>query len=151
VRVSFDMYDSLVFKLGLDLRGLSGPKTSSPSPMSFSRGIEIVASSAKTELRADAPGPEKRGAGGSGRLGLPPYREEGVPGLGLPFRSAGSNCRFAGGGLPNSEDPPEGVQGLVGDCRPLEEYGTYCESGGAIGGAVSVDGARECDDVTEGW
>lgn len=113
-----------------------------------------MASSAKTELRADAPGPEKRGAGGSGRLGLPPYREEGVPGLGLPFKSGGSNCMFAGGGLPNSVVPPglQDLLDLVGDCLPLAEYGTYCESRGAIGGAVSImDGAREWDDVTDGW
>lgn len=80
-----------------------------------------MASSAKTELRADAPGPEKSGAGGSGRLGLPPYREEGVPGLGLPFRSGGSYCRLVGGGLPNSEALPEGVHGRVGDCLPPGE------------------------------
>lgn len=34
--------------------------------------------------------PAKRGAGGKGRLGLPPYLVDGVPGLGMPFRSAGS-------------------------------------------------------------
>ena len=35
---------------------------------------------------------ENNGAGGSGRLGLPGllYREDGVPGLGLPFKSDGS-------------------------------------------------------------
>jgi hypothetical protein len=85
--------------------------------MSPSSGIEIVASSAKVEFRADVVGPEKRGAGGKGLLGLPPYLDEGVPGLGLPLRSAGSNCRFGGGRL-NSEDPLEGVQGLVGEVRP---------------------------------
>lgn len=50
---------------------------------------------------------------------------------------------------------PPGLQDLldlVGDCLPLAEYGTYCESRGAIGGAVSImDGAREWDDVTDGW
>lgn len=118
------MYESLGLKLGLDslLSVLSGPKTSSPSPMSPSRGIEIVASSAKVEFRAEAVAPAKRGAGGNGLLGLPPYLDEGVPGLGLPLRSAGSNCRF-GGGLLNSEEPLEGLQDLVGEVRPVGEYG----------------------------
>ena len=123
MRVALDMYESLVFKpcLGPDFSGLSGPKTSSPSPMSPSRGIEIVASSANIELRADpAPGPENRGAGGSGRRGLPPYLDDGVPGLGLPLRSAGSNCRFVGGGLLNSADPLVS-QDRVGDALPLGE------------------------------
>ena len=148
------MYDSLVFKLCLpvDFSGLSGPNTSSPSPISPSRGIEIVASSAKTEFRAEAPGPENRGAGGRGLRGLPPYREDGVPGLGLPLISAGSNWRLAGSGLLNSEDPFEGVQGRVGDTRPVGEYGIYEESGGGIVGAVSMmDGAREWEDITDGW
>jgi hypothetical protein len=130
---------------------LSGPKTSSPSPISPSRGIEIVASSAKVEFRAEAFGPEKRGAGGRGLLGLPPYLDDGVPGLGLPLRSAGSNCRF-GGGLLNSEEPLEGVQGLVGEFRPVGEYAVYEVSGAAIVGAVSIiDGARECEEITVGW
>lgn len=84
----------------------------------------MVASSAKTELRAEAPLPENSGAGGSGRRGLPPYRLEGVPGLGVPLRSAGSNCKLEGGGLLNSEEPLEGVQGRVGEMRPLGVYGT---------------------------
>lgn len=131
---------------------LAGPKTSSPSPKSPSpRGIEIVASSANTEFRADAPGPENRGAGGSGRRGLPPYLLEGVPGLGSPFRSTGSNCAFGGGGLLNSEEPL-GVQERVGDTRPLGEYELYVLFGGAMLGAVSmIEGARECDDITVGW
>ena len=111
----------------------------------------MVASSAKMELRAEAPGPENRGAGGNGRLGLPPYRLEGVPGLGVPLRSAGSNDKLEGGGLLNSEDPLEGVQGRAGEMRPLE-YGTYDDSGGAIEGAAStIEGARECEDMTVGW
>ena len=97
---------------------LSGPKTSSPSPISPSSGIAIVASSAKVEFRAEALSPENRGAGGNGLLGLPPYLEDGVPGLGLPLRSAGSNWRLEGG-LLNSEEPLEGVQGLVGEVRPV--------------------------------
>ena len=64
------------------------------------------------------------GAGGSGRRGLPPYCEEGVPGLGLPFISAGSNWTFGGGGLENSVDALDGVQDRVGDDRPLALYAT---------------------------
>lgn len=33
---------------------------------------------------------ENSGAGGKGLRGLPPYSEDGVPGLGLPLISAGS-------------------------------------------------------------
>lgn len=89
--------------------------------MSFSRGIDIVASSAKTEFRGAAPGPENSGAGGRGRLGLPPYLDEGVPGLGSPSRSTGSNCRFGGGTRLYSEDVREGLHERVGDIRPLGE------------------------------
>ena len=35
-------------------------------------------------------GPENNGAGGNGRFGLLLYLDEGVPGRGLPLRSAGS-------------------------------------------------------------
>lgn len=46
--------------------------------------------------------PEKSGAGGSGRLGLPgrppPYLDDGVPGRGLPFKSAGSYETLEAGG-----------------------------------------------------
>lgn len=35
-------------------------------------------------------GPANNGAGGNGRLGLPPYRVLGVPGRGLPLISARS-------------------------------------------------------------
>ncbi len=113
------MYESLVFKpcLPPDFNGLSGPKTSSPSPMSPSRGIEIVASSATKEER-ELFAPAKSGAGGNGRRGLPPYLDEGVPGLGLPLISGGSNCTFAGGGLLNSFDPLVS-QDLVGETLPL--------------------------------
>lgn len=111
-----------------------------------------MASSANTEFRAEALGPENRGAGGNGRLGLPPYREEGVPGLGLPLRSAGSNCKLVGGGRVNSEDPLEGVHGRIGDVRPLGEYGVYETSGAGMGGAVSmIDEARDGEVMTEGW
>lgn len=132
---------------------LAGPKTSSPSPMSFSSGIDIVASSANTEFRAAAPGPEKRGAGGRGRLGLPPYLDDGVPGLGSPSRSTGSNCRGGGGTLLYSEDVREGLHDRAGETRPLGEYGTYVVSGGGISGAESmIDAGRECCiDDTDGW
>jgi hypothetical protein len=109
-----------------------------------------VASSANVELRADLSTPENKGAGGRGRRGLPPYLDEGVPGLGLPFISAGSNCRF-GGGLLNSADPLVS-QDRVGDALPLGEYGMYEDSGGGIVGAVSItDGAREGEEITVGW
>ncbi len=110
-----------------------------------------MASSAKerVEFRADAPRPENKGAGGNGLLGLPPYLEEGVPGLGLPFKSAGSNC-IEGGGLPNSLDPLDGVHDLVGE-DGLAEKGLYEESGGGTAGRSStIDGALECDEMTVG-
>lgn len=114
--------------------------------------MEIVASSANVEFRADAPGPENSGAGGNGRLGLPPYRDEGVPGRGLPFKSGGSYRKSTGGGLPNSEEPLEGLHDRVGEALPFAVYGTYCVSEDAIEGAVSrIEGAREYVDVTEGW
>ena len=112
----------------------------------------MVASSANVEFRADAPGPEKRGAGGKGLRGLPPYLEEGVPGLGLPFKSTGSKFRFEGGGRVNSLDPPrDGLQERVGEALPLAAYVVYELSGGGIAGAPSmIDGARECEEVTVG-
>jgi hypothetical protein len=58
---------------------------------------------------------EKSGAGGRGLRGLPPYCEEGVPGRGLPFRSGGSYATLEGGGLLQSVDIREGVEGLTGD------------------------------------
>lgn len=76
--------------------------------------MDIVASSANVELLDDAAGPEKRGAGGNGLRGLPPYLDEGVPGLLPPFISAGS--KFAtGGGLVYSFDDREGLQERVAD------------------------------------
>lgn len=57
-----------------------------------------------------------------------------------------------GGRLVNSFEPLlEGLHDLVGDILPLEAYG-FALSGGIMLGAVStIDGARECDDVTVGW
>ena len=76
-----------------------------------------MASSAK-ESRADRPPfPANNGAGGNGLLGLPPYLLDGVPGLGAPFISRGSNERF-GGGLLNSAEPLVS-QERVGDALPL--------------------------------
>jgi len=51
------------------------------------------------------------GAGGSGRFGLPPYSEEGVPGLGMPLISAGSYATTDAGGLIQSLPCCEGVHG----------------------------------------
>ncbi len=73
-----------------------------------------VASSANDWVEPRAP-PENNGAGGSGRLGLPPYVEAGVPGLGLPLMSAGSYLMLTGGGRPYSEEVRDGVHGRVGD------------------------------------
>jgi hypothetical protein len=186
---SSDLYEPLLLILCSipDFKGLSGPKTSSPSPISFSSGIEIVASSAKVEFFRAAPGPENNGAGGNGLLGLPPYLEEGVPGLDSPFKSTGSYCTFGGGTLAYSvlallgfhdlvgEILPLGLYDLVGEILPLGLYDrvgeilplglyvlvgelpvglydSYSSLGGGIFGAVSImDGARECDDETEGW
>lgn len=109
-----------------------------------------VASSAKVcELRAEL---EKSGAGGSGRLGLPPYFEEGVPGRGLPLRSDGSNDRLVGGGRENSEILDEGVHGLCGEPLSLLEKGTYVESGGGMARVSPlIELSLEGDDVTLGW
>lgn len=67
-------------------------------------------------------GAANNGAGGSGRLGLPPYRELGVPGLGLPFKSARSYCGLdtEAGGLVQSwlRDGDHGRSG-----EPGREYG----------------------------
>jgi hypothetical protein len=143
VNVVCDVYDSLDFKLCLNslLSTLSGPKTSSSS----ARGIETVASSVKVEFRALAVGPENNGAGGSGLRGLPPYCEEGVPGRGLPLRSAGSNWTFAGGGgRPSSLELLEGVHECVEAVRPLAENLLWEFSGSGIEGAPStIEGARE--------
>jgi hypothetical protein len=107
---------------------VSSISPSSPTPS----GMFTVASSAKAcELRAEF---EKSGAGGSGRRGLPPYLDEGVPGRGLPLRSAGSYDTFDVGGLEKSDLLEEGVHGRVGELS-LPPKGTYVESGGGICGA----------------
>lgn len=63
--------------------------------------MDTVASSAK--VRESRLVFEKSGAGGSGRRGLPPYLEDGVPGRGLPSRSEGSYVPLTGGGLERSD------------------------------------------------
>lgn len=127
------------------LRSEPGPKTSSPSS---SRGIVTVASSAKACESRD--GLEKRGAGGRGRLGLPPYLEDGVPGRGLPFNSEGSNERLVGGGRENSETLDEGVHGLCGEPPSLPAKGTYVESGGGMARVSSLIELALEGDVTLG-
>jgi hypothetical protein len=59
----------------------------------------------------DGAGPENRGAGGRGLLGLPPYLELGVPGRGLPLMSARSYPTLDTEG---GRTWP-GLQGRVGD------------------------------------
>jgi hypothetical protein len=54
--------------------------------------------------------PAKRGAGGSGRVGLP-YREDGVPGRGVPLIVSGSNETLEAAGRGQSLEPRDGVQG----------------------------------------
>ena len=63
------------------------------------------------------PLPENSGAGGSGRLGLPPYRELGVPGRGLPLMSARSYCEFdaLGGAGGRAQSERDGLHGRVGE------------------------------------
>lgn len=124
---------------------LCGPKTSSLSPSS---GIETVASSANVEVRALWVGPENNGAGGRGLLGLPPYLDEDVPGLGDPLISAGS-YEAIDGGLPRSEPARDGVQDRVGDARA--ENGSYAVSGGRIGAPSTIEVDRELEDMTVGW
>lgn len=87
------MYESREFSSGR-LSPLS-VKTSSSSI-----GIEVM-SSVAFESRDTGLPPANSGAGGSGRLGLPgrpPYLDDGVPGRGLPFKSAGSYELVEAGG-----------------------------------------------------
>ena len=78
-----------------------------------------VPSPTTCEFLLEADGPENNGAGGRGLLGLPLYRDEGVPGRGLPLISCGSYATLGGGGLENSVELREGVHGRVGDTRPV--------------------------------
>ena len=56
------------------------------------------------------------GAGGRGLLGLPPYREDGVPGRGLPLICSGSKETDDAGG--RGQSPEEGVHGRAGEPLP---------------------------------
>lgn len=102
---------------------------------------------------------EKRGAGGNGLRGLPPYLDDGVPGRGLPLRSDGSYEMLDGGGRERSDCEKsdirdEGVQGLIGELLPLRlANGTYDESGGAIDGISSriEEPVLDWEDLTLDW
>ena len=82
-------------------------------------------------------------------MGDPPYCVEGVPGLGLPLMSAGSNGTLLGGGLAYSFDILEtGEYDLVGECsREEARYGMYPEAsdigGGIVGASSSIEVPRE--------
>ena len=94
---------------------IEGAKTSSSSSL-----IEIAVSALTSSKEAEGSVrfPENKGAGGSGRFGLPPYlAEDGVPGRGLPFRSAGSYGVVVAGGRVRSDPPLDGVQGRPGELR----------------------------------
>lgn len=75
----------------------------------------------------------KSGAGGRGRRGLPPYLEDGVPGRGLPFISAGSYETLEGGGLDQSEEARVGVSGRMGDERSGETFRGFAIGRGMVG------------------
>ena len=107
MKVESERYELYDFRLDLG-SAVGSPNTS--SLLSALIGI-VVSSVISFECRDDADAANK-GAGGSGRLGLPPYFDDGVPGLGLPFISAGSYAASTGGGR------LEGVHGLVGELRP---------------------------------
>lgn len=105
-----------------------------------------MASSAKPSECLE--GPEKRGCGGRGRLGLPPYLDEGVPGRGEPLMSDGSYWLEGGGRAYPLLDNREGLQARELPKLSLRWNGTYVESGGGMAGPSIMD---ECDDTTEGW
>ena len=71
--------------------------SSSSSSMGIADKSDVAFESRETGLPA-----ENNGCGGSGRIGLPgrppPYREEGVPGRGLPLMSEGSYEAVVAGG-----------------------------------------------------
>jgi hypothetical protein len=75
----------------------------------------------------------KRGAGGRGRRGLPPYLEDGVPGRGLPLISAGSYGTLEGGGRDQSEELRVGVSGRIGDERSGEIFRGFAVGRGIVG------------------
>ena len=73
--------------------------------------------------------PANSGCGGRGRFGEPPYCVEGVPGLGLPLMSAGSNGTLLGGGRLYSFDTLEDTKGFVCDSESRED-GLYVGASG---------------------
>lgn len=93
--------------------------------------------------------PAKSGAGGSGRFGLPPYSDEGVPGRGEPLSSAGSYGMFIDGGRIQSVFCCEGVHGLDGESDRIgDRGGMYAEAsllgGGMAGMSSRTDLLRAC-------
>ena len=74
-----------------------------------------LVSAMSTDGREAAWGPENSGAGGSGRFGLLPYRDEGVPGRGLPLRSDRSYEIGDAGGRASSEELLDGDVARVGE------------------------------------
>jgi hypothetical protein len=124
------MYELEDFRLA---RGsLSGIISRPPANTSSSSSgsIGIVASS---DCVLDPPA-AKSGAGGKGLRGLPPYAEDGVPGRGLPFRSAGSYEATDGVGRDQSADACEGVEGRAGDDRSGDRsLGTLAVGRGIVG------------------
>lgn len=93
--------------------------------------------------------PAKSGAGGSGRFGLPPYSDDGVPGRGEPLSSAGSYGMFIGGGRIQSVFCWEGVHDLDGESdRMGDRGGIYVEvsllGGGMAGMSSRTDLLRAC-------
>ena len=94
-------------------------------------------------------GAVNNGAGGNGRRGLPPYLELGVPGRGLPLRSARSYCELkTDGGLGALAHSPTwlGDQGRVGEPGRDEYSGTSTTDvagGGMFGAFRMLEAGRE--------
>ena len=82
----------------------------------------MVSAKSFVELLDSGRPPANSGAGGSGRFGLSPYLDDGVPGRGPPLRSIVSYAAAEAGGLGHSVEFREGVHGRLGDVR-LGEYG----------------------------
>lgn len=94
----------------------------------------------------------KRGAGGSGRRGLPPYLEDGVPGRGLPLMSAGSYGTLGGGGRDQSDEPRVGVSGRIVEERSGETLRGLPVGRGMLGAWPRLELGRELWTVeAAGW
>ena len=91
-------------------------------------GIEV------SEEFCSSAAPEKSGAGGRGRRGLPPYLDDGVPGRGLPLISAGSYETVDAGGRGQSEEPLVGVDGRIDARRSGEMLRGLAVGKGMVGG-----------------